>query len=402
MKKYVSLLLLLSFFLFLAACEKAVEPTPTLIPPPAATAVSITAVPLASTPTILPTPLPPPPTSSPIPTSTSLAASSAEEPITLLTIDDFGTDRNRLTGELVDDPAQLQRRPLAIKISNAPPSYVRPQSGLNSADWVFEHTAEGNITRFTMILYGKEPAQVGPIRSARLIDVELPAMYDAALVFSGASIGVNQRLNAADFASRIIRSNDPGYFRTGEDKPFEHTLYGRPAVFRQGLTAAGLNTPPNFNGLLTFTSQPPAGGTPASSVMIDYQWETVEWRYDPANGRYWRWAGGEPHLDGSTGEQVNAANIVILAPLHVEDGTICEEIRDDTCLHLSVQIQLWGSGTGIVLRDGQQFPVTWIRNGRNDLLTFTDASGNPFPLQIGNTWVQLVPTWYQEPVTVLP
>lgn len=311
-------------------------------------------------------------------------------------------DRNRLTGELVDDPAQLQRRPLAIKISNAPPSYVRPQAGLNSADWVFEHTAEGNITRFTLILYGNEPAQVGPIRSARLIDVELPAMYDAALVFSGASVGVNQRLNASDFASRIIRSNDPGYFRTGEDKPFEHTLYGRPAVFRQGLAAAGLNTPPNFNGLLTFSSEPPAGGTPANSVAIDYQWETVEWRYDPANGRYWRWAGGEPHLDGNTLEQVNAANIVILAPLHVEDGTICEEIRNDVCVHLSVQIQLWGSGTGIVLRDGQQFPVSWVRNGRNDLLTFSDANGNPFPLQIGNSWVQLVPTWYQEPVTILP
>ena len=177
-------------------------------------------------------------------------------------------------GELVDDPAQLQRRPLAIKISNAPPGFVRPQSGLNSADWVFEHTSEGSITRFTLIVYGTDVDVVGPIRSARLIDVELPAIYDAALVFSGASTGVNQRLNASDFESRIVRSADPGYFRTGEDKPFEHTLYGRPAVFREGLEALGLNTPPNFNGLLTFTSEPPAGGSPASSVATDYQWET--------------------------------------------------------------------------------------------------------------------------------
>jgi hypothetical protein len=336
-----------------------------------------------------------------VPTST-LPAASTEEAVTLLTVADFGTERNRLTGEVVADPAQLQRRPLAIKISNAPPSYVRPQSGLNSADWVFEHTAEGNITRFTLIMYGNEPAQVGPIRSARLIDVELPAMYDAALAFSGASVGVNQRLNASDFASRIIRSADAGYFRTGEEIPFEHTLYGRPAVFRQGLEAVGLNTPPNFNSLLTFSSEPPINGSSASSVAIDYQWETVEWRYDPANGRYWRWAAGEPHLDGNTGEQVNAANIIIMAPLHVEDGTICEEIRDDACLYLSVQIQMWGSGTGVVLRDGQQYPVRWVRNGRNDLLTFTDANGNPFPLQIGNSWVQLIPTWYQDPVTILP
>ena len=401
MNKRLVLLCLLSFILLIVACRGEAESTPTPIALSPTTAVSTTAgtptIPLAAS----ATPLPLPPTIASVPTG----APTSEPPVTgtnLLTAADFGTDHNPLTGELVDDPARLQRRPLAIKISNAPPSYVRPQSGLNSADWVFEHTAEGHITRFTLILYGNDVEQVGPIRSARLIDVELPAMYDAALAFSGASVGVNQRLNASDFASRIIRSADPGYYRTGEDKPFEHTLYGRPAIFRQGLEALGLNTPPAFNGLLTFTSEPPADGQPANSVAIDYQWETVEWRYDVENGRYWRWAAGEPHLDGNTQEQVSAANVVVIAPVHVEDGTICEQITNGVCTHLSVQIQLWGSGTGIILRDGQQYPVTWYRENRNDLLTFTDADGNPFPLQVGNTWVQFVPTWYQNPVTISP
>ncbi|MAT98550.1 MAG: hypothetical protein CL608_15515 [Anaerolineaceae bacterium] len=399
MKKRVQFLLLLIFISLVAACGGD-EATPTPIAPPATTDVSETAVTPTTVITATATTLPPPPTiaaATSTPTTEPPAAGT-----NLLTAADFGTDRNPLTGELVDDPAQLQRRPLAIKISNAPPSFVRPQSGLNSADWVFEHTAEGHITRFTLILYGKDVEQVGPIRSARLIDVELPAMYDAALAFSGASVGVNQRLNASDFASRLIRSSDPGYYRTGEDKPFEHTLYGRPATFRQGLDALGLNTPPNFNGLLTFTSETPAGGEPASNVTIDYEWEVVEWRYDEGNGRYYRWAAGEPFLDGSTGEQVSAANVVVIAPFHVEDATICEQITNGVCTHLSVQIQLWGSGTGFILRDGQQYPVTWHRENRNDLLTFTDADGNPFPLQIGNTWVQLVPTWYDDPVTISP
>ena len=407
MKKCLNLLCWMGLIGLIVACGSAPAPTPTPIAPPPTTAVSTQPAIIQNSPTATSSPLPPPPTVPPAATSTLAATitvtpSPSNSGISLLTSADFGSDRNPLTGELVGDPALLQRRPLAIKISNAPPSFVRPQSGLNSADWVFEHTAEGNITRFTLIVYGNDVAQVGPIRSARLIDVELPAMYDAALAFSGASVGVNQRLNASDFASRIIRSADPGYFRTGEDKPFEHTLYGRPDIFRQGLSAVGLNTSPSFNGLLPFTSNPPAGGTPANSVSIDYQWETVEWRYDAVNGRYFRWAAGEPHLDGNTQEQVHAANVIIIAPNHVEDGTICEEIRDDTCVHHSVQIQLWGSGTGLLLRDGQQFPITWVRNGRNDLLTFTDAAGNPIPLQIGNSWVQFVPTWYQNPVTVSP
>ncbi|WP_420629369.1 DUF3048 domain-containing protein [Candidatus Leptofilum sp.] len=404
MRKQFYLFALLIVLLLIVACGGEDSPTPTPIPPPP-TAVSTQpsntppATP-AETATI-PVTLLPPPTLAPVATST-VASEPLAEGVSLLTAADFGTDRNPLTGELMADPMLLQRRPLAIKISNAPPSFVRPQAGLNSADWVFEHTAEGNITRFTLIVYGQEVAQVGPIRSARLIDVELPAMYDAALAFSGASVGVNQRLNASDFESRIIRSADPGYFRTGEDKPFEHTLYGRPAIFRQGLEAFGLNTPPSFNGLLTFTNQPPAGGTPASSVALNYEWEIVEWRYDSATGRYLRWAAGEPHLDGNTGEQVSASNIVIIAPNHVEDATICEQITNDVCTHLSVQIQLWGSGTGIILRDGQQYPITWHREERNDLLTFTAPGGTPFPLQIGNTWVQFIPTWYDDPVSVTP
>ena len=64
------------------------------------------------------------------------------------------------------------------------------------------------------------------MRSARLIDIELPAMYDAMLAFSGASVGVNQRLNASDFSDRLLRAAEPGFYRTGDTtKPFEHTLY---------------------------------------------------------------------------------------------------------------------------------------------------------------------------------
>ncbi|MCZ7674519.1 MAG: DUF3048 C-terminal domain-containing protein [Chloroflexi bacterium] len=42
---------------------------------------------------------------------------------------------------------------------------------------------------------------------------------------------------------------------------------------------------------------------------------------------------------------------------------------------------------------GSSTPIYWHREGRNDLLTFSDGAGNPVPLQIGNTWIQIVPTW---------
>lgn len=392
--------------LFLAACGgETVTPTP--IPPAPTQAIS--AGEATATTAVLPatsTPLPLPPTMAAPATATLVATATplpTPEGVFLLNPADFGTDRNPLTGELISDPSLLQRRPIAIKVSNGPPLYVRPQSGLSQADIVFEHTSEWNVTRFTAIFYSQTPPKVGPIRSARLIDVELPAMYDAALAYSGSSTGVSSLLFGSDFAQRILRSNEPGYFRSGEtDKPYEHTLYGNPAQFWDDLTEKGLNVAPAFTSHMAFASETPAGGTPASTAIVDYDYTISEWRYDAEIGRYRRWADGEEHIDANTGEQLTAENIVIISPFHVLDPNICEEAHDGKCVHLSVQIQIWGTGTGLVLRDGQQFPVTWHRENRSDMLTFTDANGNPFPLQIGNTWVQLVPSWLENPVTITP
>ncbi|MDJ0753794.1 MAG: DUF3048 domain-containing protein [Ardenticatenaceae bacterium] len=339
----------------------------------------------------------PPPTAAADPAAETTTATPESENIALLSVEDFGTTYNRLTGEEVADPALLQRRPLVIKISNAPAGWVRPQSGLNEADIVFEHVTEGALTRFTMLIYGKDPERVGPIRSARLIDMELPAMYDAALVFSGASTGVSRKLYSSDFASRLLASGEEGFFRTGEDKPYEHTLYARPDGLRRALTGKGLEQPPNFNQLMTFTSEPPAGGTPATEISLDFRWETVTWTYDADTGYYYRTAAGAPHLDGNTGEQVRARNIVVPYINHVDDASICEEIRNDQCVALSVEVQLWGQGNIVIFRDGQRYDGTWRRENRNDMLTFYDGSGNPIPLQIGNSWFELMSQRYPAP-----
>ena len=326
-------------------------------------------------------------------------------PETIVLAADAGafTDRNPITGEVAADPATLQRRPIAVKLSNAPADYVRPQAGLNDADIIFEHWTEGAVTRFTAIFYDTTPPNVGPVRSARLIDLELPAMYDAMLAFSGASVGVNQRLNASDFSDRLLRAAEPGFYRTGDtSKPFEHTLYIRMDQLWQAVQDKGLNTPPVFGSYNAFTEVAPEGGTPASKINIDYKTEKVEWVWDPEIGKYRRWMDFEEHIDANTEEQVTAANVVFLTPYHVNDANICEQINNGVCAALSIEIQLWGSGPAIVFRDGQQYNVTWHREGRNDQLTFTDADGNPFPLQIGNTWVQLVPGYLPDPLAVTP
>lgn len=342
-------------------------------------------------------------TFTPIPTSTRPAATPTVEalPVWLLTPEDFGDEYNRLTGELVADPEILLRRPIAVKISNSPPSLVRPQSGLGQADIVFEHVTEGPITRFTAIIYSQIPEKMGPIRSARLIDVEIPAMYDAALAYSGSSIGVSAKLFGSDFRPRILRSNEPGYYRTGEDKPFEHTLYGLPESFWESLDEMEENHVPEFTAQMAFSTEPPEGGESASAVEIRFrQFGTVDWEYDEETNRWWRWADDEEHIDANTGEQISAVNVVLVYAIHQLDMSICEHQVGNTCQAFSTEIQIWGQGDAVILRDGRQYEVTWKRENRSDMLTFWDEDDNQVPLGVGNTWFQIIPYHYTDPFTI--
>lgn len=381
----------------LAACSQE-EPTPSVPTPEPTEEIAEATATLA--PTATPTQVPPSATPLPTPTPT-VTPSPTPAPLTLSSPEDFGEDRNPLTGEKVEDPSLLQRRPIAVKISNSPPGYVRPQSGLGQADLVFEHVTEGPITRFTAIIYGQSPQDMGPIRSGRLIDVELPAMYDAAFAYSGSSDGVAYKLFNSDFRERILRTSAPGYFRTGADIPFEHTLYGIPETWWQELEERGLNRAPQFGSYMTFSEEPPEGGDPISHININYRDRMiVDWRYDEESGRYLRWADGDEHTDQNTGEQISAANVVVVFAVHQVDYNICEFYANDQCQAYSTEAQIWGQGPVMVLRDGLLYEGIWQREQRNDMLTFYDEEGNALPLQIGNTYFQVVPRHYEDPVTV--
>ena len=334
-------------------------------------------------------------TAVPEPTATPL-------PVVINSLEEFGTDRNVLTGELMEDPSVLLRRPIAIKISNNPPSYTRPQHGIGEADIVFEHITETNITRFTAIFYGKTPPDIGPVRSARLIDLEIPAMYDSAMVMSGSHPLISRALYNSDVGDRILREVATGFYRTGdESKPSEHTLHADPIGLWEWLDDYETNRAPIFSNAMAFDSTPPAGGAPATYVALDYStWSHVEWDYNAEDGRYYRTVDGETFIDGNNGEQVSAANVIIIYAPHTFDKEICvyPNEEDNTCNLYTTEIQIWGQGFGQIIRDGQKYDVTWVRNNRSDMLTFIGADGNVVPLQVGNTWFQVFPFYLDDPV----
>lgn len=299
---------------------------------------------------------------------------------------------NPLTGLPVRDPAALARRPLAAKISNAPDS-VRPQAGIGAADLVFEHYVEAGLTRFTAIFWAHTPSRVGSIRSARLIDLEIPAMYGALLVYSGASEPIRQRIAALPFAPRAyegVTSGAPLYFRDPSlDAP--HNLFAVPAEVWARARADGLNDPPDLRGMV-FDPTPPGDSAPATVVTIDYGPDEVQWRYDSHSGEYARWVDGEPHTDADSGAQVTAANVVILYARHQDDESIVEGEWNGTKFY-STEIELQALGPAMLIRDGVAVDGFWMRWAEGAPLTLwaDEGAAQPLAFKPGITWFQVVP-----------
>jgi len=299
---------------------------------------------------------------------------------------------NPLTGRpLAGDAAS--GRPIIVCINN---DYAaRPQFGLGQADVVYEYLMEGyGITRFSAIYYGQPSSQIGPVRSARLVNYYMGALYDAGLACSGASDQVRYALkHQAPFPYMDIDLDDASNTRYSVSIGSDYRTRLRTATdkLRRWLADWGVDKPAAIRGF-TFGSAP-SGGAPAASIDIPYPRATgsqTAYRYDAGSGRYLRSLGGAPHVDGNTGAQLAVDNVIVQFVAHQATNIV-----EDSLGSTSIRLDLFGSGRAIVFRDGQAFEGAWRSESRGDTPRFYDAAGAEIPLKPGQSWISLVPPDYK-------
>lgn len=308
--------------------------------------------------------------------------------------DEYPEGINPLTGLEVDNPALLERRPLMVKIINAP-AEVRPQSGLMNADIVWETLIAGGVTRFAAFYYSQDPDYIGPIRSARLSDFEILRIYRAFLVYSGMSQGTLEIFLNDDFL--IPRawggtSPCPALCRFPETaSKLEWTLYGDTSAMREVILEKGkdLTYEPIYG--MAFSETVPENGIPAKSITLNYAETTATWEYDEADNVWLRSQDGEAHIENLTDEQISASNVLIIEEDHTEQPFVAEGYWGPG--NFAFSVNFIGKGRAILFRDGQYFEGEWRRESQDDVLFYFDAEDNTLPFKPGNTFVQLVPRW---------
>ena len=301
-------------------------------------------------------------------------------------------DLNPLTG-LPIDPARLQERIFVARYGNEPS--VRSYFGISAADLVFEELMDDlNTTRFTTLWLGGDAPQIGPLRSFRSTTIQLAQIFDAPMASSGA-VGPNQVFAyQAGIEDLDERCYSGFYFNNPAGGGYQNRVLTSSANLRNFMQANGLNTGVKIRPF-TFSDTPPAGGQAANRVVVPYinrGFYEVEWRFDPATGLYARFSGSarNPLIDGNTGQQVTASNVVIMEVQH--DQT---DLVEDVVNSYSVRTYIAGrEGPATVIRDGVAIQGRWRALDKFSGLELVDAAGQPIPLKPGQTWFQVVPPNY--------
>ncbi len=345
---------------------------------------------LAAMPTDTPTapPTPTPTEAEPTPTPTEVFSPTPEPTLGAVGPVDFPEDVNPLTGLLVEEPDNLDRRPVLVKVANYPIS-GRPHAGLSFADMVFEYYIGGGGNRFVGLFYGQDAEQIGPVRSGRMVDPYLTSLYEGILGMAYADPTVNAHIRTI-LGNRVISDKRlcPGLCDDGRNLVI--STFGDSEALTGIASERGVVNQRYLLEGMAFDPNVPDGGQPADVVSIRFsQLNPSEWRFDTESGLFLRWIDNEPGVaidliplvDRVTDEQLAFSNVAVI---FVNYNEIAPTLHD---------INLWdntGGHRAFVFRDGQAFDLTWRTPNRNQPIQFIESSGDVFFLKPGNTWMVII------------
>ena len=262
---------------------------------------------------------------------------------------------------------------------------ARPQFNLNSADLVIVEQVEGGLTRLFVVYQSQSPQYIGPIRSARITDVDLvPAFGTPGFAYSGSAQRLVPYLLDAQMQLIGAPQGGDGYFRL-DDRPAPHNYLAELSILRERIDDTATASVNNIRGW-RIAKQSGDTGTAVREVAVRWPSEKKTYYWD---GKRWLMsASGQPVLsqldiDGTT-ESATAKNIVVMeAPLQpspFSDKFGAATPYSDTT----------GTGNGYVLINGTIIDATWQRDTEADLPRWFTRSGDEITLNRGRTWWLIV------------
>ncbi|HKG52016.1 MAG TPA: DUF3048 domain-containing protein [Actinomycetales bacterium] len=265
---------------------------------------------------------------------------------------------------------------IAVKVDNT--ASAHPQVGLDAADVVYVEEVEGGLTRVAALYSTSYPKAVGPVRSARISDIQLLRQYGSVgLVYSGSQRAMVDPLRRSGLKLLSLDADVPG-FRRAADRSAPYNVMANLTTLRER-AAEGVSTPTAVGYRF---GPAPAGGRAAAELTV--RWPAARLRATwSARERRWLLS-----MDGRASRTPQGRR---LGPttLVVQRVQVVPSPYRDVNRNTTPDSRTVGSGTALVLRDGRVYDARWSRPSDAAATTYT-IGGAPAVFAPGQVWVALV------------
>ena len=290
-----------------------------------------------------------------------------------------------LTGRLVK-PEVASRHVIAVMVDDQ--LAARPQSGLSSADVVWQAPAEGGIPRYMALFQTGSPKAVGPVRSSRYYFIAWASEWRSVYVHVGGSPQALDLLRSAKGRGPVVYDAD-GYRYEGRylwripTRFAPHNVYTDAKNLRTmgkkvGAKAVEYKSPWKF-GPDKLLSLRPKGG----SLVVPYLANTITYKYDRKTNSYLRSVSGESkQTDASSKKRLAPKNVVVMV---VRFGAL----NDGSKKH-RLEAQFKGRGVAWIATGGRTIKGEWRKKTMTAPTRFYDKHGKQVTLTTGQTFIQVI------------
>lgn len=285
------------------------------------------------------------------------------------------------TGERVANEANM--RPIIATINNHPAA--RPQSGLGSADVVYEMLAEGDVTRFLALYQSELPEKIGPVRSARDYFIEIALGLDAFYIAHGYSPEAQSMLFSGVIDNINGMQYDGTLFKRSSTRKAPHNSYISGENVKLGAEKVGASLLYQKKVAYTYYEEEEIVNTGLLVNKIEVKYSRNDqfnssYTYNEDAKTYSRQSGNIETIDDLTNEPIALSNIIVMEMDH--------SIIDSAGRR---EINITSGGKAYVFQHGYMREVLW--ENRDGLLTAIEANGSEVKLVPGQTWVHFVPSY---------
>lgn len=269
---------------------------------------------------------------------------------------------------------------LAVKIDDS--NAAHPQIGVEDAEVVYIEQVEGGLTRLAAIFSTVIPQRIGPVRSARISDIDILSQYGrVAFAYSGAQRKLLPVISAANLQDLGAQRQSPTIYTTDPSRTQPYAMVLRADLLMKKIKEKNLLVDSAKSVGFVFGDLP-GGGKAVQKAVIN--WPAATYSAD--------WSAKESRWHLSHNNKLNLADSgLVLGPttLVIQMVKISPSEYGDKFGGVTPLSETFGTGKAYVLRDGELFYTTWNRPFADSGTTFSLSDGSLMNFAPGQIWVAL-------------